>query len=36
MIFFCEKFALPHVVIDTSDLTPDEVVDKILNIWETI
>lgn len=36
MIFFCEKFALPYVVIDTSDLTPDEVVDKILNIWETI
>ena len=28
MIFFCEKFALPHVVIDTGDLTPDEVVDK--------
>lgn len=28
MIFFCKKFALPHAVIDTSDLTPDEVVDK--------
>lgn len=36
MIFFCEKFALPHVVIDTSDLTPNEVVDKILNVWETV
>ena len=36
MIFFCEKFALPHVVIDTSKLTPDEVVGKILKVWETV
>ena len=30
MIFFCEKYKLPYIVIDTSELTPEEVVDKIL------
>lgn len=30
MIEFCEKFQLPYIVIDTSKLTPDEVVSRIL------
>ena len=30
MIEFCEKFKFPYLVIDTSRLTPDEVVNRIL------
>lgn len=30
MIRFCEKYNFPHIVIDTSKLTPVEVVDRIL------
>ena len=30
MIEFCDKFQFPYIVIDTSKLTPDEVVDRIL------
>ena len=30
MIEFCETKQMPYVVIDTSTLTPNEVVDKIL------
>ena len=30
MIEFCEKFKFPYLVIDTSKLTPDEVVNRIL------
>ena len=27
---FCEKFSFPYIVIDTSKLTPEEVVDRIV------
>ncbi len=30
MIYFCEKYKLPYMVIDTSNLTPDEIVELIL------
>ena len=30
MIDFCDKKKLPYLVIDTSNLKPDEVVDRIL------
>ena len=30
MIEFCEEFKFPYIVIDTSKLTPDEVVDRII------
>ena len=30
MIEFCEEFKFPYIVIDTSKLTPDEVVNKII------
>ena len=30
MIEFCKNKKLPYIVIDTSNLTPDEVVDTIL------
>lgn len=30
MIEFCKKYKLPFVLIDTSELTPDEVVDQII------
>ena len=30
MIDFCEKFKFPYIVIDTSKLSPEEVVDRIL------
>lgn len=30
MIFFCEKHQLPYMIIDTSDKTPEEIVDQII------
>lgn len=30
MIYFCEHYKMPYMVIDTSDLSPDEVVQVIL------
>ena len=36
MIYFCKEFDLPHIVLDTSNLTPDEVVEKIIAAWENI
>lgn len=36
MISFCKKFALPHIVIDTSTLTPDKVVNEIFSVWEEL
>ena len=30
MIDFCDKKKLPYLVIDTSNLKPDEVVDRIV------
>ena len=30
MIEFCKKFKFPYVVVDTSELNPEEVVDKII------
>ena len=30
MIYFCNKFKLPYILIDTSNLTPKDIVDKIL------
>lgn len=34
MIEFCKDFDLPFMVIDTSCLTPEQVVEKILERWE--
>lgn len=36
MILFCNEFELPFIVIDTSNLSPDEVVEKILITWEQL
>ena len=30
MIFFCEKFNMPYMVVDTSRLSPEEVVETIM------
>ncbi len=30
MIFFCERYGMPYMVIDTSNLSPDEVVECIV------
>jgi len=30
MVYFCEKYKLPYMVIDTSDLSPEEVVERIM------
>lgn len=30
MISFCNKFKLPYILIDTSNLTPKDIVDKII------
>lgn len=30
MIFFCEKYGMPYMVIDTSELTPEQVVERIM------
>lgn len=30
MIYFCERYSMPYMVIDTSNLTPDEVVEQIM------
>ena len=30
MIYFCEKYEMPYMLIDTSDLTPDQVVELIM------
>ena len=30
MIFFCEKYNMPYMVIDTSELSPEEVVETIV------
>ena len=30
MIEFCEKYKFPYIVIDTSKLTPEEVVNRVL------
>lgn len=34
MIEFCEQYKLPYIVIDTSNMNPNEVVDKILKELE--
>lgn len=36
MISFCEKYRMPHMVIDTGRLTPEETVKKIEGKWEAI
>ena len=34
MIDFCNKKALPHLVIDTSNLSPEEITEKIISkVW---
>ena len=30
MVFFCEKYEMPYMVIDTSELCPEQVVELIL------
>ena len=30
MIYFCEKYEMPYMLIDTSELTPDQVVELIM------
>ena len=30
MIYFCEKYKMPYMVIDSSNLTPGEVVEIIM------
>ena len=30
MIYFCEKYKMPYMVIDTSDLSPEDVVEVIM------
>ena len=30
MIYFCEKYKMPYMVIDSSNLTPNEVVEIIM------
>ena len=30
MVFFCEKYKMPYMVVDTSNLTPDQTVDLIM------
>ncbi len=36
MISFCKDFDLPFMIIDSSNLTPEQVVEKILERWEQI
>ena len=36
MIYFCKEFGLPFIVADTSNLNPNQVVDKIISAWEQI
>lgn len=31
MIYFCEKYKMPYMVIDTSNLSPEDVVEVIMN-----
>ncbi len=30
MVFFCEKYRMPYMVVDTSNLTPDQTVELIM------
>ena len=30
MVFFCEKYKMPYMVVDTSNLTPDQTVELIM------
>ena len=30
MVFFCEKYQMPYLVVDTSNLTPEQTVDIII------
>jgi hypothetical protein len=30
MVFFCEKYEMPYMVIDTSELCPEQVVELIM------
>lgn len=30
MIFFCEKYGMPYMIIDTSELSPEEIVELIV------
>ena len=30
MVFFCEKYKMPYMVVDTSNLTPDQTVEIIM------
>jgi len=34
MVLFCESYKLPFIKIDTSNLTPEEIVSKIMEILE--
>lgn len=36
MIDFCEEYELPYMVVDSSDLEPEEVVKKIIEKWEAV
>lgn len=36
MIEFCEEYELPYMVVDSSVLTPEEVVKKIIEKWNAI
>lgn len=36
MIDFCEEYELPYMVVDSNNLTPEEVVEKIIEKWNTI
>ena len=36
MIYFCKEFGLPFIVVDTGNLNPNQVVDKIISAWEQI
>ena len=34
MVFFCEKYKMPYMVVDTSNLTPDQTVELIMRRME--
>jgi len=36
MIEFCKKYELPYITIDTSNLTPEQVVESILARWNSV
>lgn len=36
MVEYCDEFNLPYIVIDSSKLTPNQVVDKIIEHWKQL